>query len=341
MEHFEQFDKINVPLYICTDKWIILYRNKACRKLSSSPRVNSNLCRYFLEKENTPVPAEDGGCLLVGSFIKDVYKTALCFRYKEYVIVAYPSLFDFDIMMCEVDVEGNRAIADSFREVIDLTFLSKSNFEDKYSTLEKIRKYVFNIIDNYVALSMFDTDKRVLGTFSQIYGFFESQIGKTVNKTGYRVNFDLTGIEEFGKNIYVDTTCFSMVLSSVMMFCLSLSADKRCIVRAEHLGMSVRNSISFTYKDTLITGRDKIDFSYFMALNPMEYINFLPIEQMSRALGWGISCLVSDEKEFNCSIVFDTAIDNKSVFRKGGKKKAQTPEDVMSAIFKNTLRLLA
>ena len=341
MESFELFDRINVPMYICTDKWIILYRNKTCRKMSSSPRVNSNLSRCFLEKENTPLPERDGGCLLVGGFVKDAYKTAVCFRYREYVVVAYPCIFDFDVMMCEIGIEDNKAIADSFREVLDLVSVSKSDFEDKYNTLEKVRKYAFSLIDNYVALSMFDTDKRVLGTFMQIYGFFASQIGKTVNKTGYRVDFDLSGIEDFGKNIYVDTACFSMVLSSALMFCLSLATDKKCIVRAEQIGMSVRNSISFTYKTPFVSDNEKLDFSSFMALNPMEYINFLPIEHLSRALGWEMTGSFSDKNEFNCNIVFDTAIDNKSVFRKGDTTKAQKPEDIMAAIFKSTIGLLA
>ena len=142
MEQFIHFDKINVPIYICTDDWIILYRNKACKKMSSSPRVNAKLSKYFLEKEKTPLPDIDGGCLLVGGFIKDVYKTALCFRYKEYAVAVYPTLFDFDVMMCELGAEDNKQMADAFREVFDLVCLSKSGVEDRFSTLEKIRRYI-------------------------------------------------------------------------------------------------------------------------------------------------------------------------------------------------------
>ena len=98
MEQFKYFDKINVPMYICTDEWIVLYRNKACKKWVTSPRVNSNLSKYFLGKEKTPAPQIYGGCVLNGGFIKDVYKTALCFRYKEYVVAAFPTLLDFDII---------------------------------------------------------------------------------------------------------------------------------------------------------------------------------------------------------------------------------------------------
>lgn len=341
MEQFKCFDKINVPMYICTDEWIILYRNKACKKWVTSPRVNSNLSKYFLGKEKTPVPQIDGGCVLNGGFIKDVYKTALCFRYKEYVVAVFPSVFDFDIMMCEIGVEDNKQMADSFRAVLDLVSCSKSSFEDKYNVLEKIRRYAFSLIDNYVALSMFDTDKKVIGSFMQIYKFFEMQVGKTINKTGYRVSFDLSEIEEFGHNIYVDTTCFSMVLSSVMLFCLSLAKDKRCIVRAVQDGMNVHNYISFTYKDKLLSSKSSIDFGYFAALNPMEYINFLPIEQLGKALGWNMMCTFSEAEEYNCTIEFCTAIDNKSVFRNGGTRKSQSPEDVISAIYKNIFVLLA
>ena len=98
MEFFKKLDKLKFPVFVCSDEWDVLYRNTSCKKYTTSPRVNSKFDRFFFDKERTVFPGENGEITLVGCMIRDAYKTALCFEYKGYALVMFPSLLDFDLL---------------------------------------------------------------------------------------------------------------------------------------------------------------------------------------------------------------------------------------------------
>ena len=328
MEFFKKLDKLKFPVFVCSDEWYVLYRNTSCKKYTTSPRVNSKFDRFFFDKERTAFPNKNGEITLVGCMIRDVYKTALCIEYRGYALIMFPSLLDFDLLFADVANEDRLEMAHSFRYVLDALSCDFSEKYDKYSVLEKIRKYSYSSIDNYVTLSMFDTEKRVLGSVSHIYKFFCENIIKTANKAGYKIFSDFSSLEEFGDGIYTDTSYFTMILSGILLFCLSVSKDKKAYINAVHNGNMVRNTISFTYKNS-----GRIDSLF--ELNPAEYLNFIPFEELCRSLGWDFDYKISDDEQMNVSVWFDVNVDSKIVFRSPGESKTVTPEEIILSVIFN------
>ncbi len=334
MDFFTKLDKLNFPTIVCSDDWNIVYRNRACKKYTTSPRVNSKFDRCFLDKESTVFPEKNGAIDFVGCFIQDKYKTALCFEYKGYALVMFPLLLDFDLLFANFVNQDKADFAESLRNILDALCCDFSEMYDKYSMLEKIRKYAYSVIDNYVTLSMFDTEKRVNGSVYNIYKFLCDNIVKTANKTGYKIESDFSEIEEFGTNVYTDTMYFSMIVSGILLFCLSVSSDKKCRIEAEHSLNFVRNKITFTRKVPVNNG-----FKTLMELNPAEYINFIPFEELCRSLGWELHCHITEDETMNVSMWFDIDVDNKIIFRSPGNAKIVTPEEIMLTVFMNTFMI--
>ncbi len=336
MDCFANFDKLNVPIFICSKEWTVLFRNRVCKKYTTSPRTNSSFSRCFIDKVNTVFPKENGDLTLIGCIIHDVYKTSMCLEYKGYAVVMFPSIIEYDMLFSGTYDENTQEIADSFRSVFDI-FMNGSfdNIPDKYGYIEKIRRNAYCAIDNYVAFSMFDTEKRSLCSIKRLYEFFYERVLKTAKKAGYRIESDFSQISEFGDVIYTDSMYFSMVLSSLLLLCLSISADKKCVVESEHLGCSVRNRINFTYDKPIKINKSGECLTEFINMDPVEYLNFIPFEELCRSLNWDLKYEISSEKELNVSVWFDIEIDNKIVFNSPGKTKELSPEKLIMYIISN------
>ena len=342
MDYFKKFDKVNIPIFVCDRDWMILSRNRACKKYSATPRASSRLDRCFIDKEHTNFPEENGGFEFIGCFLGEHYRTAMCFEYRSNAIVLFPTLFEFDLLFGDVVGENKKELTDAFREVLDVIVERDVPNEDKYNVLGKLRNYIFNCIDNYVALSLYDMDRRVVGTAKQIYDFFCKTVIKTVNKAGYRVEYNLEKLLDIGDNTYIDTSYFIMALSGLLMFCLSVSSDKMAYVEAEHLGQGIRTTVFFTREKGDLCERSGENLHDFMYLNPTEYLNFLPLEQMCESLGWELDYyLDSSQEKLNISVGFDMVIDNKTVFRSSGDRIQLHPEDVISKVVEYIFGIVA
>lgn len=340
MDLFNEFDKINIPMYVCSKEWIVIYRNRACKKYTNSPRVKGNFRKCFLDKENSIFPSENESAILIGCFIRDTYKTALCFEYRGYTVVMFPSLFDYDILFKESSVEENKQMTSLMRQLLDMISEKSLKDNDKYGVLEKMRNYIFSTIENYVALSMFDTDKRVIGNILQIYRFLCDNIIKLVNKNGYRVAYDISLIKDFGESIYVDTLYFSLVTAGTVLFCLSLSDDRRCSVEPNYIGGKIRNTFRFAYKLPLCFKKTENGMKDFMPYNPLEYLSFAPLEDMCGALGWNMNYSIDPEEKLNVSVSFEVEVDNRTVFRSAGKGQEYSPEDIILYVLAHTFGIM-
>ena len=332
MSLFDAVEKMNVPVYVCSDGWKVVYRNRVSKKLMPSPRVNSDFSRIFFDKVNVSFPDDDGDAKLCGCMVKGVYKTAMLLGYRGYALIVFPTVFDFDILFMDLVKKDTAGLPKLFRETLDV--LEYKNVPiDRYGIVEKIRKYIFSSIDNYVTLAIFDTDSRVKGGLKTLYDFFGKSAVNTVNRSGYKVEVDSTELVGYEDGIYVDTAYFSMILSNLLLFCLAASADKKCVVKAEFMGLYVRNRISFKciLPEGFVCKNNAV--SELMCCCPAEYMNFIPFEELCRSLYWNMEYRISSENELNVSVFFDTDIDTKIIFRSPGDKRIVTAEEVADKIF--------
>ena len=208
---------------------------------------------------------------------------------------------------------------------------------DRYGVIEKLRSYYFSAIESYVAFSIFDTDKRVLGQISRLYEFFRNSIVKISNKSGLKIETKLSSVNEVGDNIYTDTLFFTFVLTGIFLFCAEISEDKKCIVEPVFLGKCVRHTVRFTCKRPDLYGKNGADLKVFKDYYPIGYFNVIPYEALCSALGWRLFYEITDSEKMNCTIYFDIDNDNEMIFRSSGGVNKITPEelvaDVISKIF--------
>ena len=334
----KEFDKINIPIYICSPEWQVIYRNRACKKYTPCPRLNSNMARCFVDKWDNIFPKEKE-VRFVGCILNDGYKTALCFNYHGNAVLLFPVLLDYDILCSDYIRESQDSFANELNEVFD--YISSFNTEnnDKFGIIEKIRNRIFASVDNYVAFSLFDSERRGGASFYNLYKFFSEKILKTFGKAGYKVETDYSGLQFFENNTYVDAVYFSTVYISFLLFCLSVSYDRKCVVIAEHLGTTVRNIIKFTYKKAELNSMDGEGLKGFLEFNPIEYLNVIPFEEMCKSLGWQLRYTVSDEESFNASVFFDIAVDSRAIFNSAEGIEEVSPEKLFSDIVLSALRL--
>ncbi len=340
MDNFSSFDKLNIPIYICDDEWKVIFRNRACKKYTNSPRLNGSLDKCFIDRSGTLFPEKNGEMFFISCFVSNTYKTALCFEYHEKAMVIFPTLLEFDLLFSDMENKRDKNTIHLLREVFDTVLCNGFEQVDKYGRLEKLRKYMLSAIENYVTLSMFDVEKRVLGSFMQIYSFFLNSIVKIANKAGCKIETDLSGIMDFGDTIYTDTMYFTSVLSGLLLFCLAVSYDKKCIVSPEHLGTSVRNMIRFTIRDEKLFGKEGDSLKELMKIFPNEYLNVIPYDELCHALCWRLHYSITDGKTMNGAIWFDIDNDNSAIFRSGGTAGFITPEEIILDILANAFLIL-
>ena len=333
MEKFDYFNKINTPMCICDREWTVIFRNTACKKYSRSPRINSSLKRRFIDGENVAFPDSGSDMFFLTCLINDTYKTAICFGYRGYAILSFPSLIEYDILFADILKNNNTAMVEQIRYLLDNVWAENiSEREVVFRTIDKLRRNIYSAIENYVALAAFESEKRVPASFLQLYKFLTQKFVSVANKAGFKVFVDLSDIEELGGTVYTDTMYFAAAISSLMLFCLEISDDKKCLVIPQHLGDTMRNIVKFKCNLAAskfgVTG-NLVDFAREF---PVEYINFLPIDQLCSALGWSITFDVDSKEELNCSIKIDIAIDNRLIFKSSGNVVALSPEEIVSQI---------
>lgn len=334
----KEFDKINIPIYICSPEWQVIYRNRACKKYTPYPRLNSNISRVFVDKGEDIFPKEKE-VRFVGCILNNGYKTALCFNHHGNAVLLFPVLLDYDILCSDIIRESQDSFANELNEVFDYISSFNAEEKDKFGIIEKIRNRIFASVDNYVAFSLFDSERRGGASFYNLYKFFSENIMKTFRKAGYKVETDYSGLQFFENNTYVDVVYFSTVYISLLLFCLSVSYDRKCVVIAEHLGTTVRNVMKFTYKKAEINTMDGEGLKGFLEFNPIEYLNVIPFEEMCKSLGWQLGYRVSDEESFNASVFFDIDVDSRAIFNSADGIEEVSPEKLFADIVSSALRL--
>lgn len=333
MKNFDIFNKLNIPMYVCDGSWNVVFRNKACKKFVSSPRLNGSLVKYLVDGDSAEFPKKNGDIGLIGCMFKEAYKTAICFEYDGYAVVLFPAILDFDVLVNDLASVSEDRGADPLREIFDSFYNGDITEEDKFGMFEKIRRYIYSVVERYVALTSFDYNRRVHGTFGKIYSFFVSEVLNAAKKAGYRIETQLDDIDALKDSIYVDTGYFSLVLSGLLLFGLKLSCDKKCVVAPEYRGGFTRHSLRFTYKGS--NKRQEGDsLKDFMADSPFEYLNVMLYDSLCRSLGWRLGYTVSNEDVLNLCIYFDTDDDTEIILRSEGSEKTFTPEAIVSDIIR-------
>ena len=332
MDFGKQLDKLNTPIYICDDNWQVIYRNKACKKYTTSPRTNSGFDRCFVDKASVLFPAKDGGFNFVLCKIKENYKTALCFEYSGFAVVMFPLMMEYEYLFGKEYEFLNNEVADCARALFDTVINNDFINTDKYGMAEKLRKYIFSSVENYVAFSAFENQSRCAYSIDQLYRFLYKRILGIIHKAGYKVEIDLSGLEFFGGEVFVDTAYFTSVFSSLLLFCMSVSKDKKCIISAENMGSKVRNRIKLKYPKAEELRKCGDTLNEFLLFNPIDYFNVIPYEELCRSIGWKIGYNVDCSSELNLSIYFDVDIDNNTEFHSDGTLKAPSVEKIVEDI---------
>ena len=332
MSDFEYLDKINMPIYICDSEWRITFRNRACKRFTPSPRVKGQLSRCFVEKDLKLFPKKNGGIEFVMCMIGDSYKNALCFEYNSSVVVIFSSLLEYDLLFEEYSSRVKKDFADVFRGIFEELSSKERGNSDRYGVIEKLRSYYFGAIESYVAMELLDSEKRVLGSISRLYDFFIKNIVKLSNRTGLKIETQLSSIADVGENIYTDTLYFTFVLAGILLFGVEISEDKKCIIEPVLIGKSVRHSIRFTCKCPELYGKSGSELNIFKKYYPIGYFNVIPYEALCAALGWRLSYDLTNAETFNCTVCFDVDNDNEMLFRSSVGESKFTPEELVADI---------
>ena len=176
MENFSKFDKINIPMYLCDADWTVVFRNLACKKYTPIPRINGNIAKCFIDKKGTRFPKTNGEAEFVSCILDDSYKTALMFEYKGYATLFFPLVFEFDLLFEDLMSGKYEGLADSARGVLDAILVSECGMTDRYGVLDKLHKYILSAVENYVAMSLFDTERE----YSDHFGRYLTFLSKTL-----------------------------------------------------------------------------------------------------------------------------------------------------------------
>lgn len=337
MSNFDFLNKINMPIYVCSNEWRIVFRNTACKKYTPAPRVNGDMTKSFVDGKKTVFPETNGGINFVACILGDRFRIAMTFEYKSNAVLIFPTLLEYDLLFGEFSSRVKKDFANILRDIFNLLSTEKRENNDRYGVIEKLRSYYFGAIESYVAFALFDNEKRVLGEVSRLYKFFCNNIVKVSNKSGLKIEMKLSSINEVGENIYTDTLYFTFVLAGILLFGVEVSKDRKCRIEPVFLGESVRHSVRFTCECPELYGKRGSELNVFKDYYPIGYFNVIPYEALCSALGWRLCYDITDAEELNCTVYFDVDNDNEMIFRSsGGVSKISAEElvaDIISKIF--------
>lgn len=318
MAKYNGFDKLNTPMYICSPELEVVYRNRAGKRLSPSPRLHSNAKRIFVNEAEAVVPGENE-IKYICCRLNDSIKTALCFNYHGDMMLIFSAMFDYDLLYNEfvknIDGSFTKQICGILDYVSEYDANSASEHFDKFGLIEKLRSYIFAGFDNCLALSLFSTRERFGIPMFKFFNYFNKKILPSINKSGYRVETDYSELTDVWENFYVDAANFSVVFADLLLFCLEISKDKKCIIKTEYLGTVVRSKMVFSYDGSLV-GQGS-DLSKFGKSDPVAYLNVMPYEELCKCLSWKIGYKISGEKALNSCIYFDVENDTDAIFNSG------------------------
>ena len=286
-------------------------------------------------------PTKECGFKFLLCKIREAYKTAICCEYSGYAVIMFPILLEYEFLFGENFEFLNIEAADCFREILDIILHNDSKLRDKYGIVEKLRKYIFSCVENYLAFSLFENQSRSVCSLSDIYNFLHKRVINIAHKAGYRIEIDFSELGMLGEGIFTDTAYFTTVFSSMLLFCLSVAENGRCIVTAENTGTKIRNKIQFSYPQSYITTLRGQSLKDFVDYYPIEYFNVMPYEEICRTLGWEISYSFNQENDFNALVCFDINIETSTVFNSSGNTKPINAEEyvgkLVSLLFANLL----
>ncbi len=341
MDFCKKFDKMSTPMFVCSNDWTVKYKNKMCKKIIPLPRVDSKLDSRFVGSEKCEFPSDKKSILFPVFDFGSSYKVSICFNYKGYAVVLFPSLFEHDQLAVAFYELFDEKAVQVFRDVFDCLSSSAINESDKYGKLENARKYIYNIIDDMWVMSFLGTDRNIVCSLTYVYKSLRESVAKVLSKIGHRFSIDYTEVAEYGNNIYIDVIQFLLVFVNIMLFCSSISKNKTCCMKVIEIEGGVRNCFEFLSDSILPCEKDGDFSSSFMKLYPAEYFNLIPFEALCDKLGWNISYCINENDNFNMKINFDVCISDSNIFRSGDEFEIiQSPLEFIENIVKNIFSIL-
>ena len=120
MSKFEFLDKIKMPVYICNCEWQVIYRNTACKKYTTAPRVKGSMLKFFADGEKTFFPERNSGISFIACVLKNSYRIALAFEYESNAVLIFPALLEYDLLFGEFSSRVKKDFATVWRDIFDL-----------------------------------------------------------------------------------------------------------------------------------------------------------------------------------------------------------------------------
>lgn len=332
MVNFDGLDRLNIPIYVCNSEMAVVYRNKACKRYAKSPRVNGRFKILGLADIPADLPCGKDGVSLVSCYVDHTYKSALIFKYREWVVAAFPSVLEFDIISAGIFDILDDLSAKVFCKLIDSIKAEDYDNELWVKSAERARKHILSVLENNSMTMIFESSGRVTASFFDIYTFLQKRIKEILVQRGYKIAFDVEEDYYLTQNIYTDTIYFASVLTNLLLLCFEVSDSKRCEVHCEVMGTFVRNKISFKCSRNLGKCKSGDGLGVFAERFPIEYFNFLIYERFCDFLGWRISYSLYNDRDLNCSVYLDIDNDNSAILRSSRGESEYTCEEAVNAI---------
>lgn len=333
MLDFSPLDQLNIPIYICEPDWRVVFRNRSCKRFTSSPRVGGDLRGCFMDGEGVVFPEDSEGLRFEACEFGDRYRTAICLSYRTYAILLFPVILDFDILFGGMCKEDYSEMAESVRVVLDLVLSGGKVDGERQSGIQRMRRVCLSAIENYVALAMFDVEKRAGCTLNQLYGFFCEKLLRRGSVIGGKVKIDIDGLYGDGNQIYADTMYFSYVLLSLFLFALEISDGRDFLIAPVNWGNSVCHSLTFTLEKPELYGKEGNGLSDFARYYPIAYLGVMSAESLCEALGWKLDYRITSKEKLNCTLCFEIENDFSMVVRSAGDATQIPPREMFETIF--------
>jgi len=328
------FESLKVPVMICDRSWKIVTKNKACKQYLPIPRKSANIRKYIVTEDFFDnFENQDIIDLVTLRVTGDDYfkeRTAVAVHYGDYSVLLFFSAFNYDMFREYGERCFKDGAANELSQLIDLLVKTNISDYDKYGSGEKIRRYIYNVIDNYsVILSMYESEKCIC-RFSRFFSFVQNEFSEILKKSGFRVSFKIYDEVDAAEQLYVDIRGYALIFVNMLLFVLSVAEKRTCEVEISVFGMRVNNFFSFIPKNKI--EENGIDLKNRLIYdNPLEYLNFLPFEYLCSEFGGKVDCRKQPGERFDTVMDFYVELRDEKRFSSGAHYVPSVSTDVFFA----------
>ncbi len=308
-------NNIYTPIIIFDADGTVVFKNDAAVSWVKRPHRNVKIAKY-LSRESKSIYSlimngdTEYGLITLSEYLfyKKAYLRRIEYQGKSYGVL----IFHYILQVPHHDVCRSLDTTDLYLIFEKIIGRMMEQFgaaikpkKINYHRIQRIKEYV-NPILSELASTRSGGYERYRYNLRNTVDFITDRANSIFKKSGYRLDFDSSGIDE-GTMSGTDVISFAVTFLHVLQFILEISSDKTARVSFSTQNSFIHSEITASVSKSGLIASSECNISLISNAFPSEYLNFAIYEGLMKKRGWTADFDIDDADDGK--IVFRTHLD--------------------------------